>query len=257
MFDTSLVRPRAVAAPRRVALLSASIAIHSAVAFAIVVTTVASVEFPEGAPRQMDVFRPVAGVSLPPPLGDGIPPKKAAAPENVPPPVRKEPAPQEVTAPAEVPDETVPLEAPGTAPSDPSSIAAGGGEEGPGGTGGSPLGQPGGVGDDPTGDPFGTGGGSTIHIPGGEVRSARVVRRVEPRYPQSMITARIRSAVVTVRCIVHRNGRVRDPEIITSSFPPFNSAVLDAVRQWTFAPGTLRGEPVETWFELTVRFEVR
>ena len=252
MFDTSLIRPRAVAAPRRLALLTASIVVHSLVALAIVVTTVASVEFPAAAPRQLDVYRPVGGVTIPPALGDGIPPKKAA-PQNVPAPVQKEQVPQEVAAPVEVPNDL-----PDTAGSEAAASDDGAtGETGAGGTGGSPLGRPDGVGTDPGASSFGTGAGPTVHVPGGEVRAARVLRRVEPRYPQSMITARIRSAVVTVRCIVDRSGRVRDPEIITSSFPPFNSAVLAAVRQWTFEPGTRYGEPVETWFELTVRFEVR
>jgi protein TonB len=251
MFDTSLVRPRAVAAPRRYALLSISFAIHSAVAVAVVVTGVATVEFPPAAPDQMELLRPVMAVSLPPALGPGGPAKRA--PQVTPPP--KQQPPREITAPDSVPDETpVADPLPTTGATDASD--AGTGEEGPVG-GGDPLGVAGGVGDDPAGSLIGTPDGSGPLVPGGEVRGAKVLRRVEPRYPQSMIAARIRTAVVTVRCVIDRNGRVRNPEVLMSSFPPFNAAVIDALEQWTFAPGTLRGQPVETWFELTVKFEVR
>ena len=131
-----------------------------------------------------------------------------------------------------------------------------GGETGTGEPGGGhPLGMPSGIGNDP-GVGVGTPGQSGPHIPGGEVRAAKVLRRVEPRYPSALVPAR-KTAVVTVRCVIDRNGRIRDPQVITSSWAPFNQSVLDAVQQWTFAPGTLRGEPVDTWFELTVRFEVR
>ena len=253
MFDTSLVRSRSIAAPRRVGLFTASVAIHTAIALGAVAMSIATVEFPPQSPDQIQVYLPAAPVSVPPPLGDGrkpVEPKPQATP-----PVKPEPQrPQEITAPVEVPEETPVLETPGTTGSDPISSDGEPGT-GPGGTGGSLIGVPGGVGEEP-------GGAGVItsdpgpRMPGGEVKSARVLRRVEPRYPTALVAAR-KNAIVTVRCVIDRNGRIRDPEIVTSSWAPFNQAVLEAVRQWTFAPGTMRGEPVDTWFELTVKFEVR
>ena len=257
MFDTSLVRPRTVAAPRRFALLSASIVIHSCVAFATVVTSIASVEFPGDAPKQVDIYRPADPISLPPALGPGGPPQSKPQPQTVPPPVQKQ-QPQEQTAPAVVPDEMPDVEVPSAndvASTDGRGLSDGVGTGNPGG--GDPLGVPGGVGNVPGGTGTGPADANGPLVPVGEVKSARVLRRVEPRYPQSMIVARIRSATVTVRCVVDRDGNVRDPEVLTSSFPPFNAAVIDAVRQWKFAPGTHRGAAVETYFELTVKFEVR
>jgi protein TonB len=127
-------------------------------------------------------------------------------------------------------------------------------------TGEGPFGDPNGIdGGIDVGQPA-TGKGPAIpdmtYRPGGEVRPARVVRRVEPRYPQVMVHARM-AAVVTVSCIVGKDGSIREPTIIKSSYPPFNAAVLDALKQWTFTPGTMRGQPVDTWFELTVSFNLR
>lgn len=249
MFDTSLVRPRAAAAPRRAGLFVVSVALHSAIGIAAIATSIATVEFPHQAPRQLAILRPVASVVLPPALG---PKRDVAKPKQVssPVPKRAEP-PREVTAPPAVPDEVLPVAEP-AGPADTGNIEPGTGEprgDENGGGGGDPLGKEGGIGDGPPGE------GGPLN-PGGEVRAARVVRRVEPRYPTTMLPGRF-AAVVTVRCIIDRNGRIRDPEIIQSSWAPFNQAVLDAVRQWTFAPGTMRGQPVDTWFELTVKFQVR
>jgi protein TonB len=98
--------------------------------------------------------------------------------------------------------------------------------------------------------------GVPLH-PGGEIREAKVLQRVEPVYPRAFLNARLQNVVVTVRCVIDRNGRPRDAEILRSSYPPFNTAVLDALEKWTFTPGTRRGQPVDTWFELTVRFNMR
>jgi protein TonB len=64
-------------------------------------------------------------------------------------------------------------------------------------------------------------------------------------------------ATVVVRCIIDRNGHVRDAEVIVPAMPPFNAEVLKAVAQWRFTPGMLNGQPVDTYMNLTVRFEVK
>ena len=118
---------------------------------------------------------------------------------------------------------------------------------------GSPIGVPGGV----VESDGGTGGsGPGPYAPGAGVSEARVVSRVEPRFPPAF-THSVRFAVVKVRCVIGQDGAIHDPEIVTSSFPPFNDSVLSAIRQWKFTPGMMHGRPVDTWFELTVKFEVR
>ena len=157
----------------------------------------------------------------------------------------------ELTAPPEVPVETPQLKAPvGTG--DPGPTLPGTGD----GPAGDPNGVPGGGGEPGGGGGTGTDVPDVIYQPTGGVISARVVTRVEPRFPQSMIRA-TRVATVIVLCVIDKQGRVRDPKIVMSSFPPFNQAVLDAVQQWTFVPGSYRGQAVDTYFELKVKFEVR
>jgi protein TonB len=238
MFDTSIVRT----SPRRIMLLTTSIAIHSVAVIAAIALSVASTQLPPQPPRQLEIYRAFdPPAAPPPPLG-----KPAAARHEATAAPRAKPAVQ--TAPAVVPDQTPALSEPAA-----TTTAPIGNDTGPIG---SDIGVDNSVGSDESAISTGPSTSTAPYFPGRDVTSARVISRVEPRFPRELIHG-VRSALVVVRCIIGSNGQIRDPEIITSSFPPFNDAVIVALRQWKFAPGTLRGQPVETWFELTVRFQVR
>lgn len=246
MFETSVVRVRAAAAPRRFGLLSASIAFHSLVVVGAVVMTVSSVDFPRKAPNEMEIFRPLVQLSIPPALGvpHAAPRPAAAQPQPAPRPV---PA-AAITAPTVVPDTVTPA---ASATGDPSATvgATGSGDA----TIGSPIGVPGGIGDADTGSGPATG---EVLMPGGAVKSAVVLQRVDPVYPRVAIASRMNGTVV-VRCIIGKDGTCRDAEIVTSTFAAFNQPAIDAVTQWRFAPGTYRGQLVDTYFELTIKFALK
>ena len=250
MFETSIVRARAAAAPRRIGLLTASLAFHSLVVVAAVVMTVRSVDFPPKAPNEMEIFRPIPVVSLPPALGT----PRAATPR---PPAPAQPQPAQrtappvaaITAPPVVPDTITPAAAQ-TTTGDPSASAT---ATAPGdGAIVRPDGVPGGFGDGDTSLVAAPGG---VLVPGGEVQSAVVLQRVEPRYPQVAVAAR-KDGTVVVRCIIGKDGTCRDPQIVMSTFGAFNQPAIDAVTQWRFAPGSYRGQVVDTYFELTIRFKL-
>lgn len=250
MFETAVVRDR-VAGRRRFGLLSVSLAAHSLLVLGVVAAGISSLSFPPNAPRELPLFNPIPVVSLPAPLGS--PAARRSTPPQSPPAAAPGTAvaPPPETAPANVPDSATPVHA--GAPAAASSV--------PGtGTGELPYGSPAG---DPNVVDIGQGGGSglapapdVVHVPGGEVKPATVLRRVEPRYPQVALLARM-SGVVVLRCVIGKDGQIRDPEVISSSFGAFTTPALDALRQWRFAPGSFRGRPVDTWFELTIRFSPR
>jgi len=244
MFETSVVRVRAAAAaPRRFGLLSASVAFHSLVIFAAVAMTVKSVDLPNRAPNTFEILRPMIPVVIPPALGT---PNAAPKPAPAQPQAAPRPAPPAgPTAPAVIPDAVVPVAATTVA----TSAGTGTGEETPG----SPIGVPGGIGTSDTAAGPATGG---VLTPGGEVKEAVVLHRVEPVYPRVALAAHMNGTVV-VRCIIGKDGVCRDAEIVTSTFAAFNQPAIDAVSQWRFAPGTYRGQVVLTYFELTVRFNVK
>jgi len=246
MFETSVVREQTQAAEQRFGLLSASVAVHSIVILAAIVLSIASITFPKNSPNQMSSFAQVLPVTIPPPLGT---PHREAAP-----PARPAAAPHQATAPATITTPTiVPDTIPTVGPSGP--VAAG-----PvGDTSAGPVGDPNGV-------PFSVGDTSTIGTadvpvtgpmqPVGDVKSAVVLHRVQPLYPHAAQVMHL-NGVVMVECTIGRDGSIRDAHVVRSSNQVFDQSALDAVRQWTFAPGSYHGRTVDTYFDLTVTFTIR
>ena len=254
MFETSVVRVKAAAAERRAGLLSASIAFHTFAAAAIVVAGLHSVSFPTNMPAARDLWRPAALPPIPPPLGhpDGGGPKL----QQPKPPEPRPAQPAQATAPTVVPDHVTPLPLQSTVPSTDATPLTGS-EVGPGLVPG-PVGSPDGV-DKSIGDvPLSPNtAGPALYRPDGlEVKAPVVIHRVSPAYPRVAIAAK-RGGFAIVECIIDTNGQIRDAQVLRSSFAAFNQPALDAVRQWRFLPGTLRGKPVDTIFDLTVTFTIQ
>jgi len=236
MFETAVVRSHA--GDRRFSWLSFSLAAHSAAIAAVVAASLASTSLPTQAPRLMIPFIPA--VAPPPALGtpDPAPARpRAAAPAAARAPV----APIPVAAPPVIPSTITPV---ADQPSD-----------GPPATPGVPDGSNTGVGTQAPSTAIGPDSAGPLPI-GNGVKSPIVIRRVEPIYPMVALRARMKGSVV-LQCIIDKSGRIRDAHVVTSSFAAFEQPAIDAVQQWLFAPGTLRGQPVDTIFELTVKFQVR
>jgi periplasmic protein TonB len=247
MFDTSVVRDQGLAGSRRATFLISAF-IHSFAIVAAVVLTVASTQLPVDPPRQLELYRaaPVA-FTPPPPLGRPAVRPQQQHEQTMPRP-RTIVAPP-LTAPSTIPEQ-IPIAASDPGPANgPATTETSTGGQGPIG---SPTGVPDGVGDGEQS----VGSASGPYTPGGGVTEARVISRVEPRFPLAFAHS-VREAIVVVRCVIGQDGAIHEPEIVRSSFPPFNDAVLSALRQWKFAPGMMHGRPVDTWFQLTVKFQVR
>jgi len=81
------------------------------------------------------------------------------------------------------------------------------------------------------------------------------VTKVPPQYPDDARNARVEGTVL-VQVLVGRDGRVKDARI-TKSIPLLDQAAMDAVRQWVFKPALSKGQPVEVWVAVPVRFPPR
>ena len=86
---------------------------------------------------------------------------------------------------------------------------------------------------------------------GGDVKAPIVISRVEPVYPDEAKPHRI-AGIVILEVIIDRNGRVVDAKALKDLPYGAGQAAIDAVRQWTFRPGTLQDQPVDVLFNLTV-----
>ena len=238
MFETAVVRARA--ADRR--LLSLSLVAHSAIVAAVLAASVTSTRLPTEAPKQM---MPVIYTAPLPALTNPTPPRAAA-------PHLGKPAPGQARLPV-LHTMTAPLTIPSTIPNilpaavTPTSLTPSNDDIGV------PSGKKDSVGNDPQAPADASG---PLIAGAGGVTSPVAIHRVEPVYPPPLVHGRV-SGWVVLQCIIDKSGHIRDVSVVRSSFGAFEQPAVDAVQKWVFTPGTLRGQPVDVIFELTVKFEVR
>ena len=84
--------------------------------------------------------------------------------------------------------------------------------------------------------------------------SDRLVRRINPIYPEAARTQRIEGPVV-LNARVMGDGSVSEIEIV-SGHPLLAEAATQAVRQWKFQPYSVNGQPIERQERITVRFSL-
>jgi len=89
---------------------------------------------------------------------------------------------------------------------------------------------------------------------GGQVDLARIVRRVDPVYPDLARQARI-SGTVELTGVIGVDGHIRELQVV-KGHPLLARAALEAVRQWIYEPTLLNGEPVEVIAPITVTFRL-
>jgi TonB family protein len=192
-----------------------------------------------------------ASVSVP----EVAPPPPPPAPQPVQPPPPPEPLPARpivapvVTAKADPVEQVGVIEKP--VPTPPS--------QGPGTNGGAGSGR--GVGNgEGTGSGIGDGSGGGIgggpYRPGSGVTPPRLLREVKAEYTEEARRRAVTGDVV-LEIVVLRNGAVGDVRVLRGLGLGLDQRAVSAVRQWQFAPSTLRGTPVDVIVEVAVEFTLR
>lgn len=254
MFETSMIRAKAVPSRGKYTLLTVSLIAHSAVIIGAITIGLVSVRFPINAPDEFARAPIFNVVQIPPPLGD---PNGGAKPHQQPQqkPAATPPPQQQTAPPATMPETTQPAHSESTGNSDNTTTS------GDGGT------VPG-----PKGVPWGTEGSTgDLDAPPavvpqtpvqekiytvGEVKSPTIINRVEPQYPPALMRAKL-PGKVSVHCVIDKNGRVRDAQVVYATMPAFGESVLRAMKEWRYQPASLNGTAVECYLDLTVDFGVR
>jgi TonB family protein len=90
---------------------------------------------------------------------------------------------------------------------------------------------------------------------GGDVKAPVAISRVEPLYPEQARNERI-SGIVILETLIDHNGVVKDITVRKPLPLGLSEAAVDAVKQWTFKPGTRNGEAVDVIFDLTINFKL-
>ena len=170
-------------------------------------------------------------------------------PKDTPPPV------QELTIPAQT-LAAADLSQAGAMEGIPTSESLGLGRGGGAGTGqGTGIGPGRGSG---LGDGFGGGTGGGAYRPGNGVETPRLLREVKPQYTAQAMRAKIQGEVL-LECVVEPDGSVGRIKVARSLDSTFglDEEAIKAARQWRFAPGTRKGEPVAVLVTIAIAFTLR
>ncbi|HSG40003.1 MAG TPA: energy transducer TonB [Thermoanaerobaculia bacterium] len=83
------------------------------------------------------------------------------------------------------------------------------------------------------------------------VERPRIISSQRPGYPA---TAQGIHGTVILEGIIDREGCIRRLNVLQGLPGGLSEAAVAAVRNWTFEPATLKGEPVNVYYSLTVNF---
>lgn len=87
---------------------------------------------------------------------------------------------------------------------------------------------------------------------GGQVQAAKMVRQVQPTYPQIAKTAHVQGTVI-LHAVIAKDGTVQELNYISGP-PLLMKSAMDAVREWKYQPTLLNGDPVEVDTTISVIF---
>jgi len=90
---------------------------------------------------------------------------------------------------------------------------------------------------------------------GGAIKPPTKTKDVRPVYPAIAQSARVQGVVI-IEATIGPNGTVEDAKVLRS-IPLLDQAALDAVKQWTFTPTQLNGQPVPVIMTVTVNFTLQ
>jgi protein TonB len=100
------------------------------------------------------------------------------------------------------------------------------------------------------------GGTGDMPLPvGGNVKAPIAVKRVDPIYTEIARKARMQGIVI-IEAVIDRQGNVTEARVLKPLGMGLDASALHAVKLWKFRPGTLNGQPVPVYYNLTVNFRI-
>lgn len=208
-------------------------------------------------------------MKTPPPRAERKGLEKISSPlpaRKLPPPMAPTPKPPEPPKPLEakqLPPVMAPIPTKQAEPEDREGVLAKAPEtkpsQGSGTGGGAGSGQGTGLGPgDGTGVGDGSGGGfgGGPFRPGSGVEPPRLLREVKADYTDEARRSNVEGEV-ELEIVVRRDGTVGDVKILRGLRGGLNDRAVQAVKQWRFAPGRMKGVPVDVVVEVGVEFKLR
>jgi protein TonB len=90
---------------------------------------------------------------------------------------------------------------------------------------------------------------------GGQIESPALLHRVNPRYPDMAVHAKV-TGVVILEATVDTEGRVESVRVLRS-ISLLEKAAIEAVKQWRYSPLVLNGIPEPFIVTVTLRFSIK
>jgi TonB family protein len=91
---------------------------------------------------------------------------------------------------------------------------------------------------------------------GGNVQASRLITQVRPVYPEDLQQLGVEGTVL-MRAVISKEGTVLNPVVVNTGVNPgLVKAAVDAVRQWTYQPTLLNGQPVEVLTTIEIHFQL-
>jgi TonB family protein len=87
------------------------------------------------------------------------------------------------------------------------------------------------------------------------VQRPEIVAQIRPEYTPEAREKQVTGTVI-LEAVIDREGCVRTPRLLKGQPYGLDKSSLAAVKNWTFNPATLNGEPVKVYYVLTVNFQL-
>lgn len=88
---------------------------------------------------------------------------------------------------------------------------------------------------------------------GSDIAPPRITRQVNPEYPEHIRGIRVKG-IVGVGVVVTAKGEPDDLKVVKSLDKDVDRCVVDALRQWRFAPAKKDGKPVAVRIVIEIEF---
>lgn len=90
----------------------------------------------------------------------------------------------------------------------------------------------------------------------GDVQHPRKISAPHPMYTEVARKERLQGIVI-LQALINEQGLVEEIEVVKEMPLGLTETALEALRQWTFEPATLDGEPVAVFYNLTFNFRLQ
>jgi TonB family protein len=90
---------------------------------------------------------------------------------------------------------------------------------------------------------------------GKQFPESKLMKRVEPVYPESALKARVQGRV-TLEVNIDEEGNVTEAKVI-QGHPLLDDAAVAAVKQWKYTPTLLNGKPVPVIATVSIIFNLK